>query len=43
MDAAVEALSGHNNIGGYTSFRMISVANMSAMSDYVIIGNHVFH
>ena len=43
MDAAVEALSGHNNIGGYTSFRMISAANISSMSSYVIIGNHVFH
>lgn len=43
MDAALEALSGKNNIGGYTSFRMVSITNLSAMSDYVIIGGHVFH
>ena len=42
-DAALEALSGKNNIGGYTSFRMVSITNLSAMSDYVIIGGHVFH
>ena len=40
---AAEALSGKNNIGGYTSFRMVSITNLSAMSDYVIIGGHVFH
>ena len=43
MTAALEAISGVNNIGGYTSFRTVSSANLSSISDYVIIGNHVFY
>lgn len=42
MEAAMEALSGVNNIGSYTSFRAQYVANFSAYSSYTIIGNHVF-
>ncbi len=42
MEAALEALAGVNNIGGYTSFRSLSVANYSAYSSYMIIGNHCF-
>lgn len=42
MEAAMEALSGVNNIGSYTSFRAQYVANLSAYSSYTIIGNHVF-
>lgn len=42
MEAAMEALSGVNNIGSYTSFRALYVANFSAYSSYTIIGNHVF-
>lgn len=43
MQAALEALSGTNNVGSYTSFIAISSANLSAYSNYMIIGNHVFH
>lgn len=43
MQAALEALSGKNNIGGYTAFRATWVFNFDAYSDYMIIGNHVFH
>lgn len=42
MQAAMEALSGVNNIGSFTSFRALYVANFSAYSSYTIIGNHVF-
>ncbi len=40
--AALDALSGINNIGSYTSFRGLSIANYSSYSSYVIIGNHCF-
>ncbi len=43
MQAALEALSGVNNIDGYTSFRSIYTADVNNYSDFVIIGNHVFH
>lgn len=42
IEAAMEALSGVNNVGGYTSFRALSVANYSAYDSYIIIGNHCF-
>lgn len=42
IEAAMEALSGVNNVGGYTSFRALYVANYSAYSSYIIIGNHCF-
>lgn len=40
--AALDALSGVNNIGSYTSFRGLSIANYSSYSSYMIIGNHCF-
>lgn len=42
IEAAMEALSGVNNVGGYTSFRALSVANYSSYDSYMIIGNHCF-
>lgn len=42
IEAAMEALSGVNNVGSYTSFRALYVANYSAYSSYMIIGNHCF-
>lgn len=42
IEAAMEALSGVNNVGGYTSFRALYVANYSAYNSYIIIGNHCF-
>lgn len=43
MQAALEALSGKNNIGGFTFFRSVKIANFSAYSSYTIIGNHCFY
>ena len=43
MTAALEAISGTNNIGSYSSFRTVSSANLNALSKYSIIGNHVFY
>ena len=43
MTAALEALSGKNNIGSYTSFRAVSISNPSSYSSYSIIGNHIFY
>jgi len=43
MQAALEALSGVNNIGTFTSFNSVSVADYSAYERYTIIGAHVFH
>jgi len=42
LKAAMAALSGENNIGSYTSFRALYVANFDAYSSYTIIGNHCF-
>lgn len=42
LRAAMEAISGVNNIGSYTSFRALWVANYEAYSSYTIIGNHCF-
>lgn len=42
IEAAMEALSGVNNVGGYTSFRALSIANYSSYDSYMIIGNHCF-
>lgn len=42
LEAAMEALSGVNNIGSYTSFRSVSIANYDAYSSFTIIGGHVF-
>lgn len=43
MQAALQALSGTNNIGGYLGFRMVSSVDVTTYSDFVIIGDHVFH
>ena len=43
MQAALEALSGVNNIGGYTSFRALYTVDVNNYSDFVIIGDHIFH
>ncbi|MDO5382345.1 MAG: cell wall hydrolase [Eubacteriales bacterium] len=43
MTAALEALSGKNNVGNYTAFRTVASANINAMSDFMIIGDHVFY
>lgn len=40
--AALDALAGVNNVGSYTSFRSLAIANYSAYSSYMVIGNHVF-
>ena len=39
----LEALSGVNNIGGYTSFRALYTVDVNNYSDFVIIGDHIFH
>jgi spore germination cell wall hydrolase CwlJ-like protein len=41
--AAVEALSGINNIGDYKHFLTLRIAKYSAYSEYTIIGNHCFY
>lgn len=43
MQAAVEALSGVNNIGDYRNFISIGWANCESYSEYTIIGNHCFY
>lgn len=43
LKAAMAALSGENNIGSYTFFRALQVANLEAYSSYTIIGNHCFY
>lgn len=43
MQAAVEALSGVNNIGDYRNFISLGWANCEAYSEYTIIGNHCFY
>ena len=43
IKAAMDALSGNNNVPGYLSFRALSHANYSAYASYIIIGNHCFY
>ncbi|MBP3544264.1 MAG: cell wall hydrolase, partial [Lachnospiraceae bacterium] len=43
MQAAVEALSGVNNIGDYKNFIALSWANFDSYSEYTIIENHCFY
>lgn len=43
INAANEALSGNNNIGGYTNFISVGSANYSSYSEYTVIGNHCFY
>lgn len=38
----LEALSGVNNIGGYTSFRALYTVDVNNYSN-LIIGDHIFH
>lgn len=42
MQAALEALSGKNNIGGFFSFRGVHIADFASYSQYTIIGSHCF-
>lgn len=43
LQAAREALSGVNNIGGFVSFRPSkNVSNPDSLGSYTIIGNHIF-
>lgn len=43
MQAAMEAVSGKNNIGGYTAFNGSGSVDYSRVSDFVIIGSHCFY
>ena len=43
LEAALQALSGTNNVGSYTSFKSLSAANISSYPSYMIIGGHCFH
>lgn len=43
LKAAMAALSGENNIGSYTFFRAVQIANFGEYSSYTIIGNHCFY
>jgi spore germination cell wall hydrolase CwlJ-like protein len=43
LEAAMEALSGVNNVGSYTYFRSVSIANYSSYDSYMIIGGHCFY
>ncbi|MDD6797076.1 MAG: cell wall hydrolase [Clostridia bacterium] len=43
MEAALEALSGKNNIGSYTAFNGTEYIDFSRVTDYVIIGGHCFY
>lgn len=43
QQAANEALSGVNNIGGYMYFINVKYANYASYGNYTIIGNHCFH
>ena len=41
--AALDALSGTNNIGEYMGFRALWSVDVTIYSDFAIIGDHVFH
>ena len=43
IQVAKEALSGVNNVGNYTFFRSLSIANYSSYDSYMIIGSHCFY
>lgn len=43
MEAALEALSGKNNIGIYTAFNGTQYIDFSVVTDFVIIGGHCFY
>lgn len=43
VQAAADALSGTNNVPGYTSFCTLAVANYGRYDEYSIIGNQVFY
>lgn len=43
LNAASAALSGTNNVGGYTRFINAGRANYDAYSSYTVIGNHCFY
>lgn len=41
--AANAALAGTNNVSGYYHFGAVSAIDCDSLSDYIIIGNHVFY
>ena len=43
ITAAVEALSGVNNIGDYRNFIAASRASYGSYSEYTVVGNHCFY
>lgn len=43
LNAASAALSGTNNVGGYTRFISAGRANYDAYGSYTVIGNHCFY
>lgn len=43
IKAAMEALSGKNNVRNFTAFLSVSIANIDSYSDYMIIGAHCFY
>lgn len=43
VTAAQEAAAGRNNIGSFSCFKPSWNVNTSALSSYVVIGNHVFY
>jgi len=43
VQAALEALSGVNNVSNFTAFISTGCADYSAYSDYMIIGDHCFY
>ena len=43
IKAALQALSGVNNVSNYTAFISTGIANYPAYSDYMVIGDHCFY
>lgn len=43
IEAALEALSGTNNVRNFTAFRTVASANINSFSDFMIIADHVFY
>jgi len=41
--AALQALSGVNNVSNFTAFISTGIANYAAYSDYIVIGDHCFY
>ena len=43
LEAVLEAVSGHNNIGEFMCFKALWSVDPTQYGDYLIIGDHVFH